>query len=281
MEDLGKVYIASFRHRGTYITSIIIPHSNGLMCYEYDDFIKIVLMDKILVHGKRALSGTVAAIKLLETIRLNTHSLMTIQTYDDESNESNYDLISLFIDIRDKERVENIVSKFSFRYIPSAHWNYWLKRWLLSFEEGEDDNIIEKPLYKDNNTVKMETYEYMFQPMNENYEWIAVGPTFKITFKFVVDQSRNSHSTLITKVEGKDVLGSISEAIRLYLIHVVKVLKPIATRTMHTRNLIQVYGDPMPFITVLNTYITSHPIKVASIIINDLSPMKLEVMGDQ
>ena len=143
MEDLGKVYTASFS-RGTAITSIIIPHANRLMYYECDTFIKIAFMDRILVHGKRPRSGTVAAIKLLETIRLNTRSLMIIQTYDDESNACNCDLISLFIDVRDKERAENIITKFTFRYTPSAHWNYWLKRWLLSFEEGEDDSIIEK-----------------------------------------------------------------------------------------------------------------------------------------
>lgn len=82
MEELGKGYTASFR-RGTTVTSIIIPHANRLMYYEYDNFIKIVIMDRILVQGKRPRSGTIAAIKLLETIRVNTHSLMTIQTYDE------------------------------------------------------------------------------------------------------------------------------------------------------------------------------------------------------
>ena len=81
MEELGNIYTASF-NRGTAVTSIIIPHANRLMYYEYDDFIKIVIMDRILVRGKRPRSGTVAAIKLLETIRVNTHSLITIQTYD-------------------------------------------------------------------------------------------------------------------------------------------------------------------------------------------------------
>ena len=278
-EDFGKVYTASF-NRGTAVTSIIIPHANRLMYYECKNFIKITLMDRILVHGKRPRSGTVAAIKLLEAIRVNTHSLMTVQTYD-ESNTCNCDLISLFIDINDKERVENIISKFVFRYTPSTHWNYWLKRWLLSFEEGEDDSIIEKPLYKDTNTVKMEMREYAFQPMNENHEWIAVGPEFKITFKFIEEKSRNVHYILVSKFEGNDVLGSISEAIRMYLFHVSRILKPISTDMLRAKNLIRVCGDPVQFITVLNAYITTHPIEVASIIISDLSPIKLEVMDDQ
>lgn len=280
MDDFGNVYTASF-NRGTAVTSIVIPHANRLMYYECNNFIKITLMDRILVHGKRPRSGTVAAIKLLEAIRVNTRSLMIIQTYDYEPSAGDCDIISLFIDICDKERVENIISKFTFRYVPSTHWNYWLKRWLLSFEEGEDDNIIEKPLYKDTNTVKMEMCEYVFQPMNENHEWIAVGPEFKITFKFIEEKSKNVHYILMTKFEGNDVLGSISEAIRVYLLHVARILKPISTNMLRAKNLIQVSGDPMKIITVLNTYMTTHPIKVTSIIISDLSPIKLEVMGDQ
>ena len=279
MNEFGNVYTASF-HRGRAVTSIIIPHANRLMYYEHDNFIKIVIMDRILVQGKRPRSGTVAAIKLLETIRVNTRSLMTIQIYD-EFDAGNQDIISLFIDIRDKEIVENIISKFVFRYTPNTHWNYWLKRWLLSFEEGEDDVVIEKPLYKDINTVKMETSEYEFQPMNENNEWIVIGPEFKITFKFIEDMSKNVHYILMSKIDGKDILGSISEAIKLYIFMLSKVLKPITSNMIRTKNLIQVHGDPMQIITTLNTYMATHPIKVASIIISDFSPIKSEVMDGQ
>ena len=277
MEKLGKVYTASF-NRGTEFTSIIIPYANRIMYYECDNFIEIVIMDRILVKGKRPRSGTVAAIKLLETIRVNTHSLMTIQTYDDEFNAGTCDRISLFVDIRDKEMVENIVSKFIFQYTPSKCWNYWLKRWLLSFDEGEDDFVVEKPLYKDINTVKMETSEYEFQPMNKNYEWITIGPEFKITFKFIEEKSKNVHYILVSKFDGKDILGSISEAIKLYIFNLSKVLKPITSYMLRTKNLLRVVGVPMQIITTLNTYITTHPIKVASIIISDFSSMESEVM---
>ena len=270
MEELGNVYTASFFHRGRTITSIIIPHANKLMYYEHENFIKIVIMDRILVQGKLPRSGTVAAIKLLEAIRVNTRSLMTIQIYD-EFDAGDYDKISLFIDIRDKEMVESIISKFAFQYTPNTHWNYWLKRWLLSFEEGEDDVVVEKPLYKDINTVKMETSEYEFQPMNKNYEWITIGPEFKIIFKFMEEKSKNVHYTLMSKVDGKDILGSISEAIKLYIFRLSKVLKPITSNMTRMKNWLQVYGDPMQIITALNTYITTHPIKVASIIISDFS----------
>ena len=277
MEELGNVYTASF-HRGRTISSIIIPHANSLMYYEHENFIKIVITDRILVQGKRPRSGTVAAIKLLEAIRVNTRSLMTIQIYD-EFDAGDCDKISLFIDIRDKEMVESIISKFAFQYTPNTHWNYWLKRWLLSFEEGDDD-IVEKPLYKDINTVKMETSEYEFQPMNENHEWIVIGPEFKITFKFIEVKSKNVHYTLMLKVDGKDILGSVSEAIKLYIFRLSKVIKPITSNMIRMKNWLQVYGDPMQIITALNTYITTHPIKVASIIISDFSSMKSEVMGD-
>ena len=127
----------------------------------------------------------------------------------------------------------------------------------------------------------MEISEYEFQPMNENHEWIVIGPEFKITFKFIEVKSKNVHYTLMSKVDGKDILGSVSEAIKLYIFRLSKVIKPITSNMIRMKNWLQVYGDPMQIITALNTYITTHPIKVASIIISDFSPMKSEVMDDQ
>ena len=97
-------YTATIK-RGKAFDSILIPHSNHIQYSACGNYFKIVLIDRILPHGKHPRSGTIAAIKLLEAIRVNTHSIMTIHAFDEENNELN-DKITLYVDGEDKDRIE-------------------------------------------------------------------------------------------------------------------------------------------------------------------------------
>lgn len=259
--------------RGKSYDSIILPHTNKLMYGRFKKYLKIVLMDRILQHGKHPRTGTIAAIKLLETIRVNTHSRMTVSTYDSSDEAIGSDKISLYVDINDKDRVEDIIMKFSFQYHPSNHWNYWLKRWLLAFEDG-DDEIIEKPLFKDVNTIKLETNEHEFIPsfnqaVNRTIEnqWIACGNDFKVllTLRSIRIRMKKETYGLYTNVEGNDDLNSISESVSIYLKHITSMLRSNDFDVVYTSSVLHINGDFQSILGFLNTFIMSHPIAITEV----------------
>ena len=266
-QSMASVSYTATIKRGKAFDTILIPHSNRIQYSACGDYFKIVLIDRILAHGKHPRSGTIAAIKLLEAIRVNTHSIMTIHTFDEEKNEMS-DKITLYVDGEDKDRIDTIISKFAFSYIPSNHWNYWLKRWLLSFEDGDDEEIVEKPLFKDTNTIKLKTIEHEFiylgNPSGKGYDWIASTNNFHITFRLSELKSRNPSYMLSFYINGDGRLGTAtaSESVSAYMRNIAKVLKTNA-EVIGMRSYLQVRGDPQQVFNIINTYIITHPIEVS------------------
>ena len=93
----------------------------------------------------------------------------------------------------------------------------------------------------------------MFKLLKLIYEWITVGPEFKIIFKFIEEESKNVHYILTSKAEEKNGLGSVrsNKTISLPCGESSQVINHAHE---YAKNFIQVHGDPMQFITVLNTW---------------------------
>lgn len=263
-QDFGSVYTASVQHRKSY-DLIIIPHSNKIEIYRCGNCLRITLRDRILVHGKRPRSGTVAAIKLLEAIRVNTHSIMIIHPYDDRDGDTLRDKITLFVDVNDKDRLDYVISRFSFRYTPSNHWNYWLKRWLLSFEDSDDDEtVVEQPLFKDTNTIKLETHEYDFtyigNPSGYGPEWNTLINGYKLSFRL----SKNFINYWVYGDGGLQT-ATIEDSLYKYMLNIARSLKSNSFELFYTEHYVQFQADSNQVFPLLNAYITTHPISVASV----------------
>lgn len=258
-------YTATIK-RGKPFDSIIIPHCNRLMYYKHKSYIKITLIDRILISGHKPRIGTLAAVKLLETIRVNTRSLITIQTYDEFYSVS-ADTISLFIDNKDEEKVNELITKFSFQYSPNKHWHYWLKRWLLSFEDT-DDEVVEKPLYKDTNTIILQHNEYRFVYNSSNFdkhEWIASCSNYEISLSLEKSGTENYPYVLVFKLRGNDDLSSITSSVSRYLFYIARALKPVTSNLILLNKYIQMNGDYSLITKTLDAFIITHPITVTEV----------------
>ena len=261
-QDFGSVYTASVQHGKRY-DLIIIPHSNKIELSRCGNCFRITLRDRILVHGRRPRSGTVAAIKLLEAIRVNTHSIMIIHPYDDRDGALR-DKITLFVDVNDKDRLDYVISRFSFRYTPSNHWNYWLKRWLLSFEDSDDETVVEQPLFKDTNTIKLETHEYDFtyvgNPSGYGPEWNTLINGYKLSFRL----SKNFINYWVYGDGGLQT-ATIEDSLYKYMLNIARSLKSNSFELFYTDHYVQFQADSNQVFPLLNAYITTHPISVASV----------------
>ena len=263
-------FTAGIQYGRTKYHYIILSHANRIRYNTYDNYIMLKYYDRILKDGHMR-SGTLAVIKLLEAIRVNTRSIMTLEPYDEVFYKGVNDIITLYIDVKDKDRLESVVHKFSFSYVPNKRWRYWLKRWLLSFEDSDDDVFVERPLFKDTNTVTTDTHEYEFKYVgcidNKRHEWIVIGNEFQIKIAAYMYETIKNICDLAFKIEGNNDLNTVTESVKRYMYNIGNALISKSESRIISSIFVRIKGDVKLIIETINAYITTHPIEVTTVVI--------------